>query len=75
MRNPLTLAISSDGGSDFDKAYALYNCARPKRYCGSVSAALCSLLSLLSGQHPGACSESDCCIYLQLVLTTAEIDR
>ena len=36
MRNPLTLAISSDGGRAFDKAFALLNSTRPKRYCGSA---------------------------------------
>ena len=36
VRNPLTLAISSDGGRVFDKAWALYNSTRPKRYCGSA---------------------------------------
>jgi hypothetical protein len=35
LRNPLTLALSSDGVS-FDKAYALYNNTRPKRFCGSA---------------------------------------
>eukprot|EP01052_Picozoa_sp_SAG31_P001478 SAG31_NODE_49_length_30599_cov_15.615016_38_plen_336_part_00 len=33
-RNPLTLAISSDGGFRFDKAFALVNITRPKRFCG-----------------------------------------
>ena len=36
MRNPLTLAISSDGGRAFDKAFALLNSTRPKRFCGSA---------------------------------------
>jgi hypothetical protein len=27
---------SSDGGADFDQAWALYNCTVPKRYCGSA---------------------------------------
>ena len=36
LRNPLTLAISSDGGADFDRAYALFNCTTPKRFCGSA---------------------------------------
>lgn len=36
VRNPLTLAISSNGGTVFDKAWALYNSTRPKRYCGSA---------------------------------------
>ena len=33
-RNPLTLAISSDGGAVFDKAFVLVNVTRPKRFCG-----------------------------------------
>lgn len=33
-RNPLTLAISSDGGFRFDQAFVLVNITRPKRYCG-----------------------------------------
>ena len=33
-RNPLTLAISSDGGTVFDKAFVLVNVTRPKRFCG-----------------------------------------
>lgn len=35
-RNPLTLAMSSDGGHTFDRAFALYNSTVPKRYCGSA---------------------------------------
>eukprot|EP00040_Diaphanoeca_grandis_P030797 m.182809 g.182809 ORF g.182809 m.182809 type:complete len:473 (+) comp32134_c0_seq1:140-1558(+) len=36
VRNPLTLAISTDGGRVFDKVWALYNNTRPKKYCGSA---------------------------------------
>ena len=36
VRNPLTLAISQDGGRVFDHAWALYNNTRPKVYCGSA---------------------------------------
>eukprot|EP01043_Picozoa_sp_COSAG02_P020488 COSAG02_NODE_1013_length_15207_cov_4.700556_6_plen_475_part_00 len=36
MRNPLTLAISSDGGADFNRAWALYNSTAQKRFCGSA---------------------------------------
>ena len=35
LRNPLTLALSLDGVR-FDKAFALLNSTRPKRYCGSA---------------------------------------
>ena len=35
VRNPLTLALSRDG-TVFEKAWALYNNTRPKRYCGSA---------------------------------------
>jgi hypothetical protein len=34
LRNPLTLALASDGGATFDKVYALFNSTRPKRFCG-----------------------------------------
>ena len=36
LRNPLTLAIASDGGYKFDRVFALYNSTTPKRYCGSA---------------------------------------
>ena len=32
----LTLALSSDGGTDFGAAFALYNSTVPKRFCGSA---------------------------------------
>lgn len=34
IRNPLTLALSSDGGLHFDRMFALFNSTSPKRYCG-----------------------------------------
>ena len=37
LRNPLTLALSTDGVT-FDRAFSLYNNTRPKRYCGSAKA-------------------------------------
>jgi hypothetical protein len=36
LRNPLTLALSSDGGRVFDTAFALFNSTVPKRFCGSA---------------------------------------
>ena len=36
VRNPLTLAISTDGGYNFNKVWALYNSTRPKMFCGSA---------------------------------------
>ena len=33
-RNPLTLAISSDGGAHFDRAFLLVNITQPKKFCG-----------------------------------------
>ena len=34
LRDPLTIALSSDGGLTFDKMYALFNSTQPKRFCG-----------------------------------------
>lgn len=55
LRNPLTLALASDGGEVFDTVYALFNSTVPKRFCGSAkpfgpsceTAFFCASLSLL----------------------------
>eukprot|EP01049_Picozoa_sp_SAG25_P009664 SAG25_NODE_980_length_4429_cov_1.828176_5_plen_489_part_00 len=36
LRNPLTLALSNDGGEIFGQAWALFNSTVSKRYCGSA---------------------------------------
>ena len=36
VRNPLTLALSTDGGIQFDKVFALYNSTLSKNFCGSA---------------------------------------